>query len=110
MRFGIVGSTLYATSTTLTSTGSVNSMHDSFTSLGGGMAMLNMMLGEIAPGGVGAGLYGILVIAIIAVFVAGLMVGRTPEYLGKKIGPREMKLASLYILDHADARAARHRR
>ena len=97
-RFGIIGSTLYATSTTLTSTGSVNSMHDSFTSLGGGMAMLNMMLGEIAPGGVGAGLHGILVIAIIAVFVAGLMVGRTPEYLGKKIGPREMKLASLYIL------------
>ena len=98
VRFGIVGSTIYATSTTLTSTGSVNSMHDSYTALGGGMAILNMMLGEIAPGGVGAGLYGILVIAIIAVFVAGLMVGRTPEYLGKKIGPREMKLASLYIL------------
>ncbi|MEO8260972.1 MAG: potassium-transporting ATPase subunit KdpA [Pseudolysinimonas sp.] len=98
VRFGIVGSTLYATSTTLTSTGSVNSMHDSYTSLGGGMAMLNMMLGEIAPGGVGAGLYGILIMAIIAVFVAGLMVGRTPEFLGKKIGPREMKLASLYIL------------
>jgi potassium-transporting ATPase potassium-binding subunit len=97
-RFGIVGSTIYATSTTLTSTGSVNSMHDSFTAGGGGMAMLNMMLGEVAPGGVGAGLYGILVIAIIAVFVAGLMVGRTPEFLGKKIGPREMKLASLYIL------------
>jgi K+-transporting ATPase ATPase A chain len=97
-RFGIVGSTIYATSTTLTSTGSVNSMHDSFTAGGGGMAMLNMMLGEVAPGGVGAGLYGILVMAIIAVFVAGLMVGRTPEFLGKKIGPREMKLASLYIL------------
>jgi potassium-transporting ATPase potassium-binding subunit len=97
-RFGIIGSTIYATSTTLTSTGSVNSMHDSFTSLGGGVAMFDMMLGEVAPGGVGAGLYGILVLAIIAVFVAGLMVGRTPEYLGKKIGPREMKLASLYIL------------
>ncbi len=97
-RFGVIGSTLFATTSTITSTGAVNSMHDSFTSLGGGMAMLNMMLGEIAPGGVGAGLYGILVMAIIAVFVAGLMVGRTPELLGKKIGPREMKLASLYIL------------
>jgi K+-transporting ATPase ATPase A chain len=97
-RFGILGSTLYATSTTLTSTGSVNSMHDSYTALGGGMAMVNMMLGEVAPGGVGAGLYGILVVAIIAVFIAGLMVGRTPEYLGKRIGSREIKLASLYIL------------
>lgn len=97
-RFGILGSTLYATSTTLTSTGSVNSMHDSYTALGGGMAMVNMMLGEVAPGGVGAGLYGILVVAIIAVFIAGLMVGRTPEYLGKKIGAREIKLASFYIL------------
>ncbi|MEO5533909.1 MAG: potassium-transporting ATPase subunit KdpA [Pseudolysinimonas sp.] len=98
VRFGIPGSTIYATATTLTSTGSVNSMHDSFTSLGGGMAMINMMLGEVAPGGVGSGLYGMLVLAIIAVFIAGLMVGRTPEYLGKKIGAREMKLASLYIL------------
>lgn len=97
-RFGILSSTLYATSTTLTSTGSVNSMHDSYTALGGGMALVNMMLGETAPGGVGAGLYGMLVIATIAVFVAGLMVGRTPEYLGKKIGAREIKLASLYIL------------
>ena len=97
-RFGILGSTIYATGTTLTSTGSVNSMHDSFTSLGGGMAMVNMMLGEVAPGGVGAGMYGILVVAIIAVFIAGLMVGRTPEYLGKKIGAREIKLASIYIL------------
>ena len=97
-RFGILGSTIYATGTTLTSTGSVNSMHDSFTSLGGGMAIVNMMLGEVAPGGVGAGLYGILVVAIIAVFIAGLMVGRTPEYLGKKIGAREIKLASIYIL------------
>ena len=74
-------------------------MHDSFTPLGGGMTlMINMMLGEVAPGGVGSGLYGMLVLAVIAVFVAGLMVGRTPEYLGKKIGAREIKLASLYIL------------
>ncbi len=97
-RFGIWGSTLFATSTTLTSTGAVNSMHDSFTSLGGFMTLFNMMLGEVAPGGGGSGLYGILVFAIIAVFIAGLMVGRTPEYLGKKIGPREVKLASIYIL------------
>jgi K+-transporting ATPase ATPase A chain len=97
-RFGIWGSTLFGTTSTLTSTGAVNSMHDSFTSLGGMMAMFNMMLGEIAPGGVGSGLYGILVLAIIAVFIAGLLVGRTPEYLGKKIGPREIKLASIYIL------------
>lgn len=97
-RFGVGLSTIFASATTLTSTGSVNSMHDSFTPLGGGMAMINMMLGELAPGGVGAGLYGMLVVAIIAVFIAGLMVGRTPEYLGKKIGTREIKLASLYIL------------
>jgi K+-transporting ATPase ATPase A chain len=97
-RFGIWGSTLFATSTTLTSTGAVNSMHDSFTSLGGFMTMFNMMLGEIAPGGGGSGLYGILILAVIAVFIAGLLVGRTPEYLGKKIGPREIKLASIYIL------------
>ena len=97
-RFGLVQSVLYASGTTLTSTGSVNSMHDSYTALGGMMPMLNMMLGEIAPGGVGAGLYGMLIIAVIAVFIAGLLVGRTPEYLGKKIGPREIKLASLYIL------------
>ncbi|WP_165064116.1 potassium-transporting ATPase subunit KdpA [Marisediminicola senii] len=97
-RFGIVLSTLFGTTSTITSTGAVNAMHDSFTPLGGGMAMVNMMLGEVAPGGVGAGLYGILVIAIVAVFIAGLMVGRTPEFLGKKIGTREIKLASLYIL------------
>jgi K+-transporting ATPase ATPase A chain len=97
-RFGIFGSALYAAVTTLTSTGAVNSMHDSYTALGGMIPMINMMLGEIAPGGVGAGLYGMLVLAVIAVFVGGLLVGRTPEYLGKKIGPREMKLASLYIL------------
>lgn len=97
-RFGIWGSTLFATTSTLTSTGAVNSMHDSFTSLGGFMAMFNMMLGEIAPGGGGSGLYGMLILAVIAVFIAGLLVGRTPEYLGKKIGPREIKLASIYIL------------
>jgi len=97
-RFGVPASALFATSTTLTSTGAVNSFHDSFTPLGGGVTIVNMMTGEIAPGGTGSGLYGILVLAIIAVFVAGLMVGRTPEYLGKKIQAREMKLASLYIL------------
>lgn len=97
-RFGILGSTLFATSSTLTSTGAVDSMHDSFTALGGMMPMINMMLGEVAPGGVGAGLYGILIMAVVAVFLAGLMIGRTPEYLGKKIGGREMKLASLYFL------------
>ncbi|MFF2493927.1 potassium-transporting ATPase subunit KdpA [Agromyces sp. NPDC058064] len=97
-RFGIFGSALFGTTSTLTSTGAVNSMHDSFTALGGMMPMLNMMLGEVAPGGVGSGLYGMLVLAVIAVFIAGLLVGRTPEYLGKKIGPREIKLASLYTL------------
>ena len=97
-RYGILSSTLFASASTLTSTGAVNSMHDSYTALGGMMPMLNMMLGEVAPGGVGSGLYGMLVLAIIAVFVGGLLVGRSPEYLGKKIGPREIKLASLYIL------------
>jgi len=97
-RFGVVGSTLFGTASTMTSTGAVNSMHDSFTALGGMMPMLNMMLGEVSPGGVGSGLYGILIVAVIAVFIAGLLVGRTPEYLGKKIGAREIKLASLYIL------------
>ncbi len=97
-RFGLAQSVLYAATTTLTSTGAVNSMHDSYTALGGMMPLLNMLLGEIAPGGVGAGLYGMLMVAVIAVFISGLLVGRTPEYLGKKIGPREMKLASLYIL------------
>ncbi|MFD4958009.1 potassium-transporting ATPase subunit KdpA [Microbacterium sp. NPDC058389] len=97
-RFGIFGSTLFAGATTLTSTGAVNSMHDSYTALGGMIPMINMMLGEVAPGGVGSGLYGMLVLAIIAVFVGGLLVGRTPEYLGKKIGPTQIKLASLYIL------------
>ncbi|WP_426624346.1 potassium-transporting ATPase subunit KdpA [Leifsonia sp. McL0607] len=96
--FGVLGSTLFNTASTTTSTGAVNSMLDSYTPLGGMMAMINMMVGETVPGGVGSGLYGILVIAVIAVFLAGLMVGRTPEYLGKKLGPREIKLASLYIL------------
>jgi K+-transporting ATPase ATPase A chain len=98
VRFGIPDSGLFAAATTLTSTGSVNSFHDSFTPFGGGVLILNMMLGEVAPGGVGAGLYGMLVLAVITVFIAGLMVGRTPEYLGKKIGAREIKLASLNFL------------
>jgi potassium-transporting ATPase potassium-binding subunit len=98
VRFGVSDSATFAAATTLTSTGSVNSFHDSYTSLGGMMPMINMMLGEVAPGGVGAGLYGILVLAVITVFVAGLMVGRTPEYLGKKIGSREIKFTSLYFL------------
>jgi len=97
-RFGIPDSATFAAVTTLTSTGAVNSFHDSYTALGGMMPMVNMMLGEVAPGGVGSGLYGLLILAVITVFVAGLMVGRTPEYLGKKIGAREMKLASLYFL------------
>ncbi|MFD8708806.1 potassium-transporting ATPase subunit KdpA [Kitasatospora sp. NPDC059648] len=97
-RFGIAASSLFAASTTLTSTGAVDSFHDSFTPFGGGLTVFNMMLGEIAPGGTGSGLYGMLVLAVVAVFVAGLMVGRTPEYLGKKLGGREMKFASLYIL------------
>ncbi|WFB07001.1 potassium-transporting ATPase subunit KdpA [Streptomyces sp. LX-29] len=97
-RFGVGASAIFATSTTLTSTGAVDSFHSSFTGLGGGLTMLGMMLGEIAPGGVGSGLYGMLVMAIIAVFIAGLMVGRTPEYLGKKISSREIKLAACYIL------------
>jgi potassium-transporting ATPase potassium-binding subunit len=98
VRFGIGGSSVFAVSTTLTSTGAVDSFHSSFTGLGGGITTLSMMLGEIAPGGVGSGLYGILIMAVIAVFIAGLMVGRTPEYLGKKIGGREMKLAACYLL------------
>ena len=96
--FGTPGSSLFAASTTVTSTGSVNSFHDSFTPFGGGIALFDIALGEIAPGGVGAGLYGILVLAMVTVFVAGLMVGRTPEYIGKKIRPAEMKYAALYFL------------
>ncbi len=98
VRFGIPSSVLFAISTTGTSTGAVNSMHDSYTGLGGGMSLLNMLFGEVAPGGVGTGLYGLLVIAVIAVFLAGLMVGRTPEYLGKKLGRREVTAAAISIL------------
>ena len=98
VRFGVPLSALFASSTTATSTGAVDSMHSSFTAYGGGLAILNMLLGEVSPGGTGSGLYGMLIAAIVAVFVAGLMVGRTPEYLGKKIRAREMKLVSLYIL------------
>jgi K+-transporting ATPase ATPase A chain len=97
-RFGEGLSSLFAVSTTGTSTGSVNSFHSSFTGVSGGLLLLNMGLGEVAPGGVGSGLYGMLVLALLAVFVAGLMVGRTPEYLRKKVTVREMKLVSLYIL------------
>ncbi|MBM7086497.1 potassium-transporting ATPase subunit KdpA [Micromonospora humidisoli] len=98
VRFDVSNSATFAAATTLTSTGAVNSFHDSYTALGGGMLLGNMMLGEVAPGGVGAGLYGLLILAVITVFVAGLMVGRTPEYLGKKIGSREIKFASMYFL------------
>jgi K+-transporting ATPase ATPase A chain len=98
VRFGVANSATFAAATTLTSTGAVNSFHDSYTPFGGMMPIVNMMLGEVAPGGVGAGLYGLLILAVITVFVAGLMVGRTPEYLGKKIGAQQMKLASLYFL------------
>jgi K+-transporting ATPase ATPase A chain len=96
--FGTSGSSLFAASTTVTSTGAVNAFHDSFTPFGGGIALFDIALGEIAPGGIGAGMYGILVLAIVTVFVGGLMVGRTPEYLGKKIRPTEMKYAALYFL------------
>ena len=97
-RFGVWGSSLFAASTTGTSTGAVNSMHESFSPLGGGTVLANMVLGEVSPGGVGSGLYGIVIIALLAVFVAGLMVGRTPEYLGKTIGRREVTCAALYVL------------
>ena len=108
VRFGIAQSAIWAAATTAASNGSVNSMHDSYTPLGGLVPMWLMQLGEVVFGGVGSGLYGMLVFAIIAVFVAGLMVGRTPEYLGKKIEAFEMKMAALVILDPADGRAGRH--
>jgi K+-transporting ATPase ATPase A chain len=98
VRFGSIYSAEFAAATTGTSTGSVNASHDSFTPLGGMVPMVLIQLGEITPGGVGAGLYGMLTFAIVAVFIAGLMVGRTPEYLGKKIESREVRLASLAIL------------
>src|ERR1700722_14896982 len=96
--FGPPGCSLFASSTTVTSTGAVNCFHDSLTPFGGGIALFDIALGEIAPGGIGAGMYGILILAMVTVFVAGLMVGRTPEYIGKKIRPTEMKYASLYFL------------
>ena len=98
VRFGITDSALFATTTTDTSDGAVNAMHDSFTPIGGLVPIVNMQLGEIIFGGVGCGLYGMLLFAILAVFIAGLMVGRTPEYLGKKIESREVKMAMLAIL------------
>ena len=98
VRFGVANSALFATITTGASCGAVNSMHDSFTSIGGLVPLVNIQLGEVIFGGVGAGLYGMLVMVVLSVFIAGLMVGRTPEYLGKKIEAREMKLAMLYIL------------
>ncbi|MBM7774374.1 K+-transporting ATPase ATPase A chain [Actinokineospora baliensis] len=98
MRFGIPSTALFANTTTATSTGAVNGMHDSFTGLGGGGTLLNMLFGEMTPGGVGTGLYSILVMAIITMFLAGLMVGRTPEYLGKKLGRREVTAAAISIL------------
>ncbi len=97
-RFGIAESALWASATTAASNGSVNSMHDSYTPLGGLVPMLTMQLGEVVFGGVGSGLYGMLVFAILAVFIAGLMIGRTPEYLGKKIEAFEMKMSSIVIL------------
>ncbi|SDR73017.1 K+-transporting ATPase ATPase A chain [Brevibacterium siliguriense] len=97
-RFGIIPSAFFAVATTLTSTGAIDSAHSSYSGLGGAVLMLNMMIGEIAPGGVGSGLYGMLIVAIIAVFVCGLMVGRTPEFLGKRIGRTEITLASTFIL------------
>lgn len=98
VRFGEAASALFAAATTGTSTGAVNAMHDSLTAPGGGVALFNMMLGEVSPGGVGSGLYGMLLLAVLTVFLAGLMVGRTPEYLGKKIGQREIVLVAGYVL------------
>src|SRR5215469_14754601 len=98
VRFGTPACSLFAASTTVTSTGAVNCFHDSLSPFGGGIALFDITLGEIAPGGIGAGMYGILVLAIVTVFVAGLMVGRPPEYIGKKIRPTEMKYAALYFL------------
>jgi K+-transporting ATPase ATPase A chain len=98
VRFGLANSTLWATATTAASNGSVNSMHDSYTAIGGLVPLVNIMLGEVIFGGVGAGLYGVLIMVLLSVFIAGLMVGRTPEYLGKKVEAREMKLVMLYVL------------
>jgi potassium-transporting ATPase potassium-binding subunit len=98
VRFGIVASSLFAVITTAASCGAVNAMHDSFTALGGMIPLINIQLGEIIVGGVGAGLYGMLLFVVLSIFVAGLMVGRTPEYVGKKIEAREVKMAMLAIL------------
>jgi K+-transporting ATPase ATPase A chain len=98
VRFGSAACGLFAASTTGTSTGSVNCMHDSMTALGGGVVLLHILLGEVSPGGVGVGLNGLLILSLLSVFIAGLMVGRTPEFLGKKIQAPEMKLVVLYIL------------
>jgi K+-transporting ATPase ATPase A chain len=98
VRYGIANSALYAVVTTAASCGAVNSMHDSFTALGGMVPIINMQLGEVVFGGVGAGLYGMLVMVVLTVFIAGLMVGRTPEYLGKKIQAREVQMTMLYVL------------
>src|SRR5579883_3046366 len=99
VRFGIANSALFTTVTTDASCGAVNNMHDSLTPLGGSVPLINILLGEIIFGGVGSGLYGMLLFAILAVFIAGLMVGRTPEYLGKKNGAKEVKMAMLAILN-----------
>src|ERR1700741_2641764 len=98
VRFGIVASALFAVITTAASCGAVNAMHDSFTAIGGMIPLINIQLGEIIVGGVGAGMYGMLLFVILAIFVAGLMVGRTPEYVGKKIEAKEVKMAMLAIL------------
>ncbi len=98
VRFGVPGSALFGQAATATADGAANSSYDSFASLGGGVLMANMMLGEVSPGGAGSGLYGLVIIALLAVFLGGLMIGRTPEYLGKRLGPREMKLVSLTVL------------
>ncbi|MGB8405326.1 MAG: potassium-transporting ATPase subunit KdpA [Mycobacterium sp.] len=98
IRFGVPGSAQFGQMATATADGAANASYDSFTSIGGGVLMANMMLGEIGPGGAGSGLYGLVVVALLAVFLGGLMIGRTPEYLGKRINPREMKLVSLIVL------------
>jgi potassium-transporting ATPase potassium-binding subunit len=98
VRFGVPGSALFGQAATATADGAANSSYDSFASLGGGVLMANMMLGEVSPGGAGSGLYGLVIIALLAVFLGGLMIGRTPEYLGKRLGSREMKLVSLAVL------------
>ena len=109
VRFGIANSALFATVTTDASCGAVNSMHDSFTPLGGLVPLFNIMTGEVIFGGVGAGLYGMLLYCILAVFIAGLMVGRTPEYLGKKIEQKEVKMAMLAVIATAVQHPGLHR-